>query len=73
MTRCHHCRQVVPLADQHLFDPRHVYCPACCPQCRTTDGLTAVPAVVEHGAVERAKRGHRRGTPRSWAYIGRGS
>lgn len=34
MTRCHTCSRPVGLADQHLFDPVHVYCEACCPACK---------------------------------------
>lgn len=73
MTRCHHCGLVVPLDDQHTFAPGTVYHGRCCPQCRTEAGFTMVPPAVEPGAVERAKRGHRRGTPKAWALRGVGS
>lgn len=62
MTRCHTCSRPVGLADQHVFDAEHVYCAGCCPQC-----------AAARANLSALKRGHRRGTPRSWAYIGRGS
>ena len=73
MTRCAGCGQTVPLADQHPFDGNVVYHSGCCPQCRpSSTDLTQVPAVLEVERVERAKRGHRRGTPRRWALRGAG-
>lgn len=72
MIHCDICHQVVALADQHRFDGA-TYCPTHCPQCQNLTGAMPAAAVVEPGAVDRAKRGHRRGTPRSWALRGAGS
>lgn len=66
VTRCHSCSRPVGLADQHLFDPVHVYCGRCCPACAAPHASTC------DELVERAKRGHRRGTPRRWALRGAG-
>lgn len=73
MTRCHACHDVIGSAeDPHWFGGDLRYHPACCPACTTADAAVG-HRIVEPPAVDRLKRGHRRGTPRAWAMRGVGS
>ena len=67
MTRCNACGQPIGDAENpHVFDDRTRYHEKCCVQC-TPDLLPS-----DEQLVSMAKRGHRRGTPRSWALRGAG-
>lgn len=64
-----HLEQIQAVADRYV---RTRYHEKCCPACTVPDARVD-RGVPEPSAVDRLKRGHRRGTPRSWALVGRGS
>lgn len=73
MTRCEACHGVIGAHENpHWFGGTTRYHPGCCPACTVPDARVD-RGVPEPALVERMKRGHRRGTPRSWALVGRGS
>lgn len=64
--RCATCDRMLYTATSHPFSDTTAYCEACCPQC------TAWPGSSCDELVERAKRGHRRGTPTTRTLRGAG-
>lgn len=73
MTRREGCHGPIGAEEApHWFGGTTRYHPGCCPVCTTPDArVDAGP--VEPALVERIKRGHRRGTPKAWSLVGRGS
>lgn len=72
MTRCEACHGPIGAHENpHWLGGTSRFHPGCCPVCTVPDpGVDA--GVPEPSLVERAKRGHRRGTPRAWALRGVG-
>lgn len=67
------CRVMLYEATRHTVADVD-YCAQHCPSgCAPDDRFVRAFAPVEPCAVERFKRGHRRGLPRKWSQIGRGS
>lgn len=73
MTRCEACHGVIGAhEDPHWFGGSTRYHAGCCPVCTVPDARVEAGS-AEPALVDRMKRGHRRGTPRAWALVGRGS
>lgn len=73
MTRCEGCHGVIgDHENPHWLGGTTRYHAGCCPVCTTPDARVEA-GVPEAALVERIKRGHRRGTPKAWSLIGRGS